>query len=424
MANHFKRIALLLASVLLMGCSPKTGVVNIVSEPGVASIFVDGKLRGITGNLQTEYLTLNLEYGIYEVQAQKPIDANTEFFGERTVVVTEAGDQSINIVLDKRETLLAQSLAAEAAHQKQNDHEEEHEDKEEVKEQAKPLLPELMGEWVSIPGGAFVMGTSDGPADERPAHIVVVPPFRMMATEVTFALWDMCTRDGACTYSPNDEGWGRGDRPVINVSYNDIVKKFIPWLSIKTKRTYSLPSEAQWEYAIRAGTKTKYYWGDDPRDNVANCNNCGSKWDGQRTAPVKSFEPNPFGLYDMGGNVWEWIEDCWNEDYQNATEESRPRYSGVCSQRVLRGGSWRTEVTRLQTTYRNWCNVDRRYTDTGFRLVENTEADWFLDESQWPELPEPVESTLPNPIKEKLGEQQSDSAPDKEKGSTAWLDSE
>lgn len=382
-SSHFKFILVLLTGALLAGCSPKTGVVNITSEPGVANIYINEKLRGVTGNVQSEYLTLRLEYGIYQVHAQKSVDANTEFFGERVVVVTGDGDQWINIALKQRPTLQSQSLAAAGAVL------ETPEDPADTSRTPVANVPsEPLGEWVTIPGGAFIMGTSDGPIDERPEHVVVVPPFRMMATEVTFNLWDQCVREGGCAYSPNDEGWGRGERPVINVSYEDITNQFIPWISRKTQRSFMLPSEAQWEYAIRAGTQTDYYWGDKPAQSLANCAECGSEWDGRRTAPVKSFEPNPFGLYDMAGNVWEWAEDCWNDDYRKSPDHSLPRYDGQCNQRVLRGGSWGIGATRMRSAYRNWSEIKRRNIDVGFRLVENLESEWILDEAAWPEAPE------------------------------------
>lgn len=383
--HHLRYILLLLfgGGMILSGCSPKTGVVNFTSEPGVANIYVNEKLRGVTGNVQSEYLTLRLEYGIYQIHAQKTIDAGSEYFGERVVVVDGSGDQWVNLELRSRPTLQALALKAEGATIKEPVKKEQDESEED-----RPRPP-MLGEWVMIPGGAFVMGTADGPIDERPERIVVVPPFRMMATEVTFACWDQCVRDGGCSYSPNDEGWGRGRRPVINVSYRDITQQFIPWLNNKTQREYMLPSEAQWEYASRAGTETEYYWGDDPIDELANCSECGSEWDGLRTAPVKSFPPNPFGLYDMAGNVWEWVEDCWNDNHHGAPEHSLPRYDGECNQRVLRGGSWGIGVTRLRSAYRNWSEINRRNIDVGFRLVENLKLDdWVLDDTILLMLPE------------------------------------
>jgi formylglycine-generating enzyme required for sulfatase activity len=118
--------------------------------------------------------------------------------------------------------------------------------------------------------------------------------------------------------------WGRGPMPVVNVSWRD-ANQYVAWLSAFTRKQYRLLTEAEWEYAARAGTVTRYFWGDDPRGGNANCNGCGSKWDLQQTAPVGSLKPNGFGLYDMLGNVWEWVEDRWHENYNGAPADAAIR---------------------------------------------------------------------------------------------------
>ena len=148
----------------------------------------------------------------------------------------------------------------------------------------------------------------------------------------------MCVEYGPCR-SVADEGWGRGDRPVINVSWDD-AQAFVGWLSQETGESYRLPSEAEWEYAARAGTETRYSWGDEIGTNRANCDGCGSQWDDRQTAPVGSFPPNPFGLHDMHGNVGEWVEDCWNDSYRSAPADGIAWLSGDCDRRLSRGGSW------------------------------------------------------------------------------------
>lgn len=134
---------------------------------------------------------------------------------------------------------------------------------------------------------------------------------------MTFAEWDACFSVGGCLHWPIDYGWGRNRRPVIHVSWND-AKAYVAWLSKMTGREYRLLTEAEWEYAARAGTTTAYYWGDEIGKNNTNCNGCGSQWGGRKTAPVGSFAPNAFGLYDMFGNVWEWVEDCFHNNYEGA----------------------------------------------------------------------------------------------------------
>ena len=126
---------------------------------------------------------------------------------------------------------------------------------------------------------------------------------------MTFAEWDACVSASGCKHKPDDRSWGRGSRPVMNVSWDDITKDYLPWLSRKTDKSYRLLTEAEWEYAARAGSRGKYTWGDEIGKNRANCDGCGSHWDKQ-TAPVGSFQANAFGLHDMHGNVWEWVADC------------------------------------------------------------------------------------------------------------------
>jgi len=217
----------------------------------------------------------------------------------------------------------------------------------------------------AIPAGSFSMGCVSGKKcqnNEKPVHKVTLTAFSMMETEVTFALWDACVTAGGCSYKPKDGGWGRGNRPVIYVHYNDITNEFIPWLNQATGKDFSLPSEAQWEYAARAGTKTQYSWGNNIDCSKAQydggkSSSCYYKSNGnyRGTAPVKSFSPNNFGLYDMHGNVWEWTQDCWNDSYNGAPANGDAWLGDSCSYRVLRGGSWswsyKTGNVRAATRY-------------------------------------------------------------------------
>ena len=177
--------------------------------------------------------------------------------------------------------------------------------------------------------------------DEGPLHRVrIAEPFAVGVHEVTFAEWDACRRGGGCTRHANDRGWGRGNRPVISVSWED-AKSYVRWLSLETGERYRLLSESEWEYVARAGTRTRYHWGDGIGRGRANCDGCGSRWDDERTAPVGSFSPNGFGLHDVHGNAREWVEDCWHGNYSGAPMDGRAWTSGGnCGSRVLRGGSW------------------------------------------------------------------------------------
>lgn len=178
---------------------------------------------------------------------------------------------------------------------------------------------------VKVPAGQFQMGCISGKncnEEEGPVHTVNIRSFEMSVTEVTFEQWDACIADGGCSHIPDDRGWGRGDLPVINVSWDDI-QSYLSWLNKKTQSKYRLPSEAEWEYAARANSKTVYSWGDAIGVNKANCGGCGSPWDDKQSSPVGSFEENAFGLYDVHGNVWEWAEDCKNKNYIGAPTDRK-----------------------------------------------------------------------------------------------------
>ena len=229
-----------------------------------------------------------------------------------------------------------------------------------------PILPEM----VVIPGGSFRMGCVSGldcQDDEKPVHQVRVASFELSKYEVTFEEYDRFT-DATGRRRADDEGWGRGRRPVTNVSWEDAVA-YAEWLSAQTGERYRLPSEAEWEYAARAGSTTKYSWGNEIGHNRANCNACGSQWDGEKTAPVGSFSPNAWGLHDMHGNLWEWVQDCWNGSYQGAPADGSAWTRGDCERRVLRGGSWGSKPGYLRAAYRYRYTTGTRSNYFGFRVA-------------------------------------------------------
>ena len=224
-------------------------------------------------------------------------------------------------------------------------------------------------EMVVIPGGSFRMGClsndSDCLDDEKPVHpVTIARPFAVSVHEVTFEDYDRFTYPNKV----DDEGWGRGRRPVINVSWDD-AKEYVTWLSSETGAEYRLLSEAEWEYAARAGSTMKYSWGNTIGTNRANCyvEFCGDSW--EYTAPVGSFAPNAFGLYDMHGNVWEWVEDCWNDTYSGAPADGSVWWSGDCAKRVLRGGSWGYNPGDLRAADRYWGSSGFRLSYYGFRVA-------------------------------------------------------
>ena len=207
-------------------------------------------------------------------------------------------------------------------------------------------------------------------SDEGPLHRVVIgAPFAVGVYEVTFAEWDACASAGGCGgYRPDDEGWGSGRRPVVNVSWED-AQSYVAWLSRETGESYRLLSESEWEYAARAGTVTRYWWGDDIGRNRANCYGCGSRWDFERTAPVGSFAANGFGLHDVHGNVWEWVQDCWNDSYAGAPGDGSAWESGYCARRVLRGGSWLYIPRYVRAAIRGRHVTGYRVINAGFRVA-------------------------------------------------------
>jgi formylglycine-generating enzyme required for sulfatase activity len=224
---------------------------------------------------------------------------------------------------------------------------------------------DLCPEMVVIPPGQFRMGDLHGGGMywENPVHDVRIDySFAVGKYEVTFAEWDACVSDGGCgNYHLIDWGWGRGDRPAINVSWDD-ARGYVAWLSRKTGREYRLLSESEWEYAARGGATTRYSWGNSIGSGNANCSGCGSQWDTVASSPAGSFRPNGFGLFDVHGNVWEWVEDCWRDDYSG----SPPR---ECRERVLRGGSLVSGPRNVRAAARSREATDHRLVVNGLRVA-------------------------------------------------------
>jgi formylglycine-generating enzyme required for sulfatase activity len=233
-----------------------------------------------------------------------------------------------------------------------------------------------------IPAGGFVMGSpGDEPgrkSAEGPQHRVrIARSFAMSRDLVTFDEWNACAAQGGCkSYFPNDQHWGRGTRPVINVSWND-AQDYVAWLSEKTGHRYRLPTEAEWEYAARAGTSTPYYTGYTISTDQANYDGVDYPRAGspgtyrQMTTPVGSFPPNGFGLADMAGNVWEWVEDCWNGDYRGAPDDGSAWTRGDCNRRVVRSGAFNNTPAFARSAFRFWEVGQLRSAFVGFRVVRD-----------------------------------------------------
>jgi formylglycine-generating enzyme required for sulfatase activity len=238
---------------------------------------------------------------------------------------------------------------------------------------------------VVVPAGSYQMGSPSSEADryddEGPVHQVTIPrPFAVGAYEVTFAEWDACVDSGGCGgYRPDDAGWGRGRRPVINVSWED-AQRFVAWLRQGTGHEYRLLSEAEWEYVARAGTTTPFHTGSTIATSQANYDGNYTYGNGrtgeyrEKTVLVGSFNANTYGLYDVHGNVWEWVEDCWNVSYRGSPSDGSAWERGDCGRRVLRGGSWYDYPRSLRSA--NPIRYDpgnRSYYD-GFRVARTLDS--------------------------------------------------
>ena len=306
---------------------------------------------------------------VVELQAEHGLEVPKAFWFQRAQVALEAGHYERAI---ESATRYLQQAGQEG---------ERHSAALALRDDAEQLsrsLSRFVSQWESrmvvIPAGSFRMGClssndDDCYYDEFPVHEVTIRSFALSKHEVTFNDWDACVAAGGCGgHSPDDEGWGRGDRPVINVSWED-AQSFVAWLSRVTGDAYRLPTEAEWEYSARAGAETEYSWGNRIGRNQANCDGCRSRWDNEMTAPVGSFVPNGFGMYDMHGNVSEWVEDCWNNNYAGAPSDGSAWLSGDCERRVERGGSWDVDPVFLESDGREWSSPGLRFNNLGFRVA-------------------------------------------------------
>jgi formylglycine-generating enzyme required for sulfatase activity len=224
---------------------------------------------------------------------------------------------------------------------------------------------------VILPKGQFAMGSPQDKSarsqNDVPQHMVRIDyELAVGKYPVTFDQWDVCVKDGGTKYNPSDNGWGRGNSPVINVSWDDI-QLYLKWLSNITGTTYRLLSEAEWEYAVRAGSQTTYSFGDDELELGRHA--WFSSNSGNTTHPVGEKLPNAFGLHDMHGNVWERTADCWNENYTGAPIDGGAWTSGSCDKRVLRGGSWIDGPRFTRSASRSRVVTTYRYGYVGFRVA-------------------------------------------------------
>ncbi len=241
------------------------------------------------------------------------------------------------------------------------------------RDRAEGLPESAIPEMVVIQAGSFLMGSPDSEldrdTDEGPQRRVTIgQPFAAGRFEVTFDEWAACVAGGGCSSNPSpaDQGWGRGRRPVINVSWSN-AQEYVRWLSQTTGQRYRLLSEAEWEYAARAGTPTRWSFGDD--ESQLGTYAWFSRISNSRTQPVGGKIPNRFGLHDVHGNVWEWVEDCYAENYSGLATNGSANTTQGCSFRVNRGGGWGNYAQYLRSAYRNWDSPANRGSFLGFRVA-------------------------------------------------------
>jgi formylglycine-generating enzyme required for sulfatase activity/class 3 adenylate cyclase len=214
-----------------------------------------------------------------------------------------------------------------------------------------------------VHGGNLTMGSNDD-VTEKPIHHVAIKPFAISLYPISVREWNECASAKKCPFTAT----GKDDAPITNVSWSD-AKQFVAWLAAATQKAYRLPSEAEWEYAARAGTQTKYWWGDQLESGMANCKNCTDVAAAEQPIKVGSFKPNPFGLYDMGGGVDQWVEDCWHKTYQGAPFDGSAWVEGDCAAHVIRSGSWRNDARYVRPSNRDSYDTNVRYPTHGFRVA-------------------------------------------------------
>ena len=244
-------------------------------------------------------------------------------------------------------------------------------------------------EMIVVPPGTFVMGSPETEEghwfDERPQHEVTIDyAFAVGVYEVTFDEWDACVGGGGCGgHEPPDRGWGRGRRPAMNVNWDD-AWLYADWLTEQTGEEYRLLSESEWEYVARAGTRTARYWGETDREQCQYANGYDANGHAEHgfseelvgcrdrqpnSAPVGSYRPNGFGVFDILGNVREWVDDCFNGSYEGAPTDGSSWYRGSCTRRMTRGGSWLNDPSELRSAHRHGSAADFRNFSQGFRVA-------------------------------------------------------
>jgi len=365
-----------------------TGTLKIITETSndygysEAKIYINGLRKGRTpgqskkiknSKKEAPGFTITLEQGKYQVEARKPVSGiygTSEHYALKTnVLVTPGTQQTITLKLKTRITQITRNR---------------------LREKYKDNIVEP--EMVTIPEGSFRMGCLNDlkqcPREQKPAHHVKIKSFLMAKHEITIEQWYICVAFNGCRDLGNLPRYT--NIPVNWVSWDD-TQQYIKWLNKQTGKHYRLPSESEWEYATRAGSTSKYNWGNEIGENKANCGNCRpqnrtikyfcinsfsnipcytEQWYRQKKVfPVTSFTANAFGLFDMHGNISEWTQDCWNHNFQAAPKDSSAWLSGDCSRRIYKGGNWRWDASHMRSSYRHAYSKNNSFIDVGFRVA-------------------------------------------------------
>jgi formylglycine-generating enzyme required for sulfatase activity/class 3 adenylate cyclase len=295
------------------------------------------------------WYVLTQSYGKHEKQASAPVSPPVEMLNvpsSPALAAKQAAPQAAPPVTPAVKQATPQSQSASAA-----------------ASPAQPVSSVREPEMTPIRGGSFMMGSNDD-ATEKPTHQVTIKPFAISKYPVSVREWNECAAAKACGFIAA----GKDDAPVTNVSWSD-AKQFVAWLAGAARKAYRLPSEAEWEYAARGGTQTKYWWGDQFEPGIANCKNCTDTAATEQPIKVGSFKPNPFGLYEMGGGVDQWVEDCWHKNYQGAPADGSPWVEGECPSHVIRSGSWKNDARYVRPSSRDSYDTNVRYPTHGFRVA-------------------------------------------------------
>ena len=305
-------------------------------------MYINGERSGNGPAKEGESVAFQLKRGRYLIEARISLDGDQELYDfDRDVIVYDNCMRDITLYLQARPT------------------------KETLRKKYSAGVP--LPQMVPIPGGDFDMGGNESD-DEKPIHRVTLSPFWMSATEITFEQYDACVAFGGCNRYPLDDWERRGNTPVINVNRDD-AQQYVDWLKKRTGKNYRLPTEAEWEYAARAGSTGNYSWGEEADCSLALIGSCDREWKDGLTAPVASFDPNAFGLYDMHGNVSEWCQDYYGSDYYQQSPRLNPQGPSWGYAYVRRGGSWHEPDQNARSACREVDNHAMRYIHIGFRIV-------------------------------------------------------